>query len=168
MEAFPRRPGYAKRFSTLPVAVTKYQFNLKALLLLTLIVAVIIWQAIATVNRTKRGLEKTPNAYAAQLVAYMCIEHMKTNEGAWPSGWSQLEDDFDPAYAQSGQKLKWTVTDLRNRIEVNWKPDLNAIISDPACEQVIWVSNDPDRETYMTSPNEIISRYLVNSVHKSQ
>ena len=65
-------------------------------------------------------MEATPNAYAAQLVAYMCVEHMKTNGDCWPTGWSELIDDFEPAYTQSGQVLEWTMSDLKERVEVNW------------------------------------------------
>ena len=74
----------------------------------------------------------------------------------------------DSAYTQSGQVLEWTMSDLKERVEVNWRPDLDSIKSDPSCNQVIWVSNDPDREIYMMSPNEIISRYLVSVDLESQ
>ena len=61
-----------------------------------------------------------------------------------------------------------TMSDLKERVEVNWRPDLDSIKSDPSCNQVIWVSNDPDREIYMMSSNEIISRYLVSVDLESQ
>ena len=124
------------------------------------IVAVLTWSILDTVNRTKRAYRTSRNAYAAQLVAYMCVEHMKTNSQAWPTAWDELHDDFDTGVAQSAQKWEWTLADLKKRVEVDWRADLEQFQSNPNAAPLIWIAECPDHVCRMQSPNEIIARYL--------
>lgn len=129
-------------------------------MLAVFIVATLVWSIMSAVDRTTQNVDATRNAYAAQLVAYMCVEHMKTNNQAWPSSWAELDDDFKSGYAQSGQKWKWTFAELKQRVGVEWHPDLKQVESNPSSKPIVWILNSPDRECHMSSPNEIISRYL--------
>lgn len=142
----------------------RYQFNLKSLLIATFVVACVTCTTIVGANRTKRNMEATRSAYGAQLVAYMCVEHMKANNQSWPTSWEEIDDDLVAGYARSGQKWTWTGEELKRRVSVNWNPDLGQIKANSTLKPVAWISDFPNRKHYMTSPNEIVSRYL-NSVN---
>lgn len=134
----------------------KLQFNLKTLLIATCVVALPIWSARITIERTVRNMEATRSAYAAQMVAYMCVEHMKNNHQAWPKSWDELDDDFNAGLTRAGRKWEWTIDDLKERVEVDWRADLTNL--EP--NSVVWIKDFPDREWYMTFTNEIIASYL--------
>ena len=142
--------------------MAKHQFNLKTLLLATCIIALVISGMMAVVNRRKQVREATRSSHATQLVAFMCVDHMISNNQNWPAGWDDLKDDFkvNPAYIRYGQRGEpaWTRSDLKRRVKVDWKPDLDLLKNDSGCKPLIWISNDKEREMqkHLTIPEEML------------
>ena len=126
-----------------------------------LIAAGLVWSVGLGISRTRHNLEVNQSEYAARLVAEMCVEHMRANRLAWPRNWEDLQDDFQPCLARSGQS--WTFADLKKRVGIDWKVELKQLSSDSHAKSVIWIASDPGRGFYGTSPNEIVSSYLAST-----
>lgn len=154
--------------------MAKNQFSLKTLLLATSLVAFVIWGAIRVVDRMKQAREVTRSTHATHVVAFLCVSHMNANNQKWPSGWDELYDDLDTSYAGYGQRGEpdWTIADLKDRVVVNWNPDLSLFKSSPDADPVIWILDQREQEAQanrqpiegMKTANEILRRYLRNVV----
>ncbi len=139
----------------------KRQFSIRFLLFAIFLSAVLIWSIRAAIDRTQTNFAKTRNAYGAQVVAFMCVEHMKTNNQAWPSDWDDLRDDLDSAVTGSGQKkMNWTMDELIRNIDVDWNTDPSLVKSINEPKPAVWIKHDPESKFHMMSPNEILFRYL--------
>ena len=137
------------------------QYKLWHLLYAITIAAGLVWAIKLGVTRTRHNIEVTESAYAARLVAQMCVEHMKANAIAWPKNWDELEDDFETIVARSGQTL--TFADLRERVDVDWNVNPNEAELGIDAKPVVWVASDPSATFYGLHPNEIVSRYLATT-----
>ena len=139
------------------------QFNLKSLMLAVSLAAVLVWTVLMVIARTRHNFEVTRSAYAAQAVAYMCIEHMRANDNSWPKNWDELDDDFAVGIASSGQQWTWEFPDLQHRVDVDWLVDPARLRTEQTLRPIIWIADAPERECFMASPNEIVLRYLAST-----
>ena len=136
------------------------QYNVRRLMFAVTIVAVAAWSITRGITRTRHNIEVSQSTYAARLVAQMCVEHMKTNELAWPRNWEELRDDFGPCLARSGQT--WTFPDLKERVGVDW--NVNPKNLGTNSKPIVWVASDPSTTFHGIHPNEIVSNFIATAV----
>lgn len=102
----------------------------------------------------------------------MCVDHMIANDQNWPESWDDLKDclKVNPSYIRFGLRgtPNWTLSELEDRVEIDWSPDLESIRSDAQSKPVIWILDHSEREFQanlrrpvgLHSPNEIVRRHL--------
>ncbi|HAU37543.1 MAG TPA: hypothetical protein DCX07_07465 [Phycisphaerales bacterium] len=135
-----------------------------ATLILTLLLAAVLCAGTFFVIAIRHCLKITvPNAYAVWWVADMVIEHMEANDGAWPSGWNDLRDDYEWCTKKAGRS--WTFEELRSRVEVDWSADPSRLLKTAPQFQdkpfrVIWLRDGSNAYWAAHEPNTMILEYL--------
>lgn len=104
-----------------------------------------------------------PNSYAVWWVADLVILHMEANEGAWPTGWDDLQDDYVTATETSGEP--WTFESLQERVQVDWDADPDVLAratpsDDEPPFRVIWLRDGGGEHWAGQEPNQMILEYL--------
>ncbi len=108
-----------------------------------------------------RAMEATRDAYAVWWVAGMVVEHLDANDNNWPTGWSDLQDDYQTCIARSGQP--WTFEELRERVEIDWSTDPDDLLAKSRAGEpirVIRLRNGKNTHWDGLQPNEIVLNYL--------
>jgi len=59
-------------------------------------------------------------------VGSLMVRHLEENDGAWPSGWEDLRDDYD-AQTSSGN-APWSFGELKDRTIVDWDADPSELV----------------------------------------
>jgi len=104
-----------------------------------------------------------PNAYAAEWSSHFVMEHLKSNNNQWPTGWNELKDDYDKA-VKSGHRPATTWPELQERIAIDWHADPEIIAEndgtiDPPF-RVIWLTDGSNHHWQGFEPNRRIFDYL--------
>jgi hypothetical protein len=111
----------------------------------------------------RRTAETVRDAYAAEWVAGMVVEHMRTNGGAWPRGWDDLRAPYESVAARAGRP--WSFEQLRERVEVDWAADPARLADAPDGGpgppfRVIWLRNGGDAHWQGREPNRVVLEHL--------
>lgn len=135
------------------------RFRLRTYLILIAVIAVFLW-AIISVRRT---LELVENAYAAEWAALLLIRHLETNNDQWPTGWSDLVDDF--IFCQAKYDAPFSFNTLQEHVEIDWNSDPNTWQNEstngaPPSRKIIWLRNRKDHHWVGIEPNDLVFRYL--------
>ncbi len=67
----------------------------------------------------------TTNAECQRTAAVMVIHHLRENRDQWPKSWDDLSDHFEKAARERSFKL--TFTQLKRRVGVQWKTDVELL-----------------------------------------
>jgi hypothetical protein len=132
-----------------------------------IVVAVLIVAAIgvstAAVLFFRHMGQVVDDCYMQEHVAYMLIEHMERNGGAWPRSWDDLEEARETREGSgSGQ---WSATAMQERCRIDFaaKPaDLVKVVAraDEPPFLVVWLSDGARHHWSGGEPNRILYDYL--------
>jgi len=144
------RRGPAKKRRWWPVVAVLSVLALAAVLIFT------AW----TVQNT---LEAVYDSYAVKTTADLIIEHMKENEGRWPSDWDDLRHIAQTKHMHSG-----AFPEVADRVNVDWDADPSELRkAEPRPDgppfRVIWLKSSRDVHWEGMEPNQLILDYLKQS-----
>ena len=125
--------------------------------------AVLLAILIGGIYRFHRFNQDTRNSYAVWWVADLVVDHMKANDGQWPSGWDDLRNDYQACVDRSGQP--WSFAELSQQVIVDWQADPQQLLddsngADTAEFKVITLSDGTEKYWQHREPNQIILDYL--------
>lgn len=137
------------------------RFGLRTLLVLIAVFACVLGLGVYVVRSIDSSVR---NMYAVWWVGDMIVMHLEKNEDRWPESWDDLRDDYDACVEEAGQP--WTFQELRNRVEIDWNADPEALRALPPDEngdapfRVVRLRDGSEAYYVGREPNRMIHRYL--------
>ncbi len=105
-----------------------------------------------------RSLVGLPSdAYASDWCAIFVIEHLKSTENRWPTGWDELRDEFDRMAEPS--HYAWTFQELQDRVDLDFDVTADHVReADPPL--TVFELSSGRKVSYNGDPNKLIRHYL--------
>ena len=97
------------------------------------------------------------DAYASDWMAIFVVEHLKSSDDVWPTGWDELRDEYDRMAEPT--HYAWTFTELTERVDFRFDVSSDTVReSDPPL--VVFRLSSGRIVSYDGDPNLTIRHYL--------
>ncbi len=137
-----------------------FRFGIRRLLVVSAIGAMTC-AVISTASRTVNAvLSQMDDSYAADWTAEFLINHLRSPGNTWPSGWSELKDEFD---ANPSNGYPFTFDELQDLVNVQWDVDTATIANSDPPLKVITLARPSGNELVCIEPNTRIRDYFANA-----
>jgi hypothetical protein len=108
--------------------------------------------------------ETVPNAYAAEWVGGIVVDHLRQNGDRWPRSWDDLRPVYEQHASQSGQP--WSFEELQSRVVIRWDVDVERLRREGNPDgnrhyPVISLRDGSTTHWVGFEPNEMVYRYLI-------